>query len=464
MGQHIDNIIKQRLYSGGIWVFGGKMLAFISGIIVNALLSRILTPENMGLYFLTFSLVTFSMMFSLLGMERVIVRIISGALALEQPARARQAVKYVLQFGLLSAIIVALILISGGGQFVSQKIFQSTLISKFIYLPAIWMVIYAMQSLTAESFRGFHDIRFATLFNGPFSSLLIVSALGYIFFTGRSMGIQQVLLIFISAYAVNLCLASFLLQRKTAMLEKSKERLITRSDLMKSSWLLYVTNIFLFFMSSGPLWVLALYSTKEHVAIYGAAARLMVLITTSLQLLKLTILPTIGHLYAKKAYEELEKVLRSSATLAGLPAILGLLLVILASKTILMIVYGQHYTAGYSALLVLSVANIINVFTGTPGALMVMASKEKFLMIFAFTSGTVGLGLCFLLVGSLDYVGIAIGQGSGLAMYNVLMMVYCRKKLSITTLMSFQELLNFGHKIRRIYTLYVMSKADFEKS
>lgn len=417
----------------------------------------------MGLYFLTVSLVTFSMMFSLIGMERVIVRIISEALAFEQPARARQAVKYVLQFGLLSAVIVALLLISGAGQFVSQKIFQSTLISKFIYLPAIWLVIYAMQSLTAESFRGFHDIRFATLFNGPFSRLFIVSALGFVFFTGRTMGIQQVLLIFISAYAVNLCLASFLLQRKIAIIEKSKERLITRSDLMKSSWLLYVTNIFIFFMTSGPLWLLAHFSTKEHVAIYGAAARLMVLITTSLQLLKLMILPTIGHLYAKKAYEELEKVLRSSATLAGLPAIFGLLLVILASKTILLIVYGQDYTAGYSTLLVLSVANIVNVFTGTPGALMVMASKEKFLMIFAFISGTAGLGLCFLLVGPLDYLGIAIGQGSGLAIYNVLMMIYCRKQLSLTTLMSFQELINIVRKIRQIYTLYVMSRANLEK-
>lgn len=464
MSQQIDNIIKKRLFSGGMWVVGGKMLAFISGIAVNAFLSRILTPEDMGLYFLMVSLVTFSMMFSMLGMERVIVRIISGALALEQPARARQAVKYVLQFGLLSAVIVALLLISGGGQFVSQKIFQSTLISKIIYLPAIWLVIYAMQSLTAESFRGFHDMRFATLFNGPFSSLLIVSALSFVFFTDRTVGIQQVLIIIISAYAVNLCLASFLLQRKTAMLEKSKERLITRSDLMKSSWLLYATNILIFLMNAGPLWLLAHFSTKEHVAIFGAAARLMVLITSSLQLLKLTILPTIGHLYAKKEFAALEKILRSSATLAGLPAILGLLLVILASKNILLIVYGQQYTAGYSALLVLSVANIINVFTGTPGALMVMASKEKSLMIFAFISGVFGLGLCFLLVDYLDYMGIAIGQGCGLVMYNVLMMIYCRKKLSLTTLMSFQELLYIGRRIRLIYTHHVMSTADLDKS
>lgn len=450
----MDKSIKQKLFSGGLWVFGGKILGLISGLAVNALLARLLTPNDMGVYFLIASLVSFSMLFSLLGMERSIVRIVSESLALEQIERACEAVKYVLQLGLLSSIIVAIFLVSGIGKWISERIFGSFLISDIIYFPAIWVVLFTLQRLLAETFRGFHDIRFATIFNGLVSSVVSAVVLCLILWKLKKADINLALLIIITANAINILLAFLFLMKRTGILSSKKSGFISRSDVMRSSWALYLLNFGLFFLQNGHLWLLAYYSSKDSVAIYGAVFRLVVLITSTLSIIKLAILPTISHLYTKKRYSEVEKVLRTTATISGIPSIIGLLLIIFLGKSMLLILYGDYYVMGYTALIVLCAAHLINVLTGAPGALLVMASKERVLLFACIVGVSFGISLSILLVHSLDYLGVSVGAGVGIILQNLFMAWYCVKKMSINTFMDFREINNIAKAIRKKWQFY----------
>lgn len=453
----MDKIIKQKLYSGGACVFGGKILSFFCQIAIHAFMARLLSPEDMGLYFLIASLVNLSMLFSLLGMDRSIVRIVSESMALERPHRARQAVGLVLQIGFLSSLFVAAFLLSGPGRFLFEKIFDSEEIGGILYFPAIWVLLFTLQSLIAESFRGFNELKFATIFNGLLSSAISALMLGIVLWCHLMVNLRIVLSIIIISYAINLVFALLILLKQTSRLPKSVLLSVTRYDVIKNSLILYATNILFFVMNSGHLWLLAYYSTKDNVAIYGAVLRLMVLITTTLSLIRLTILPSIGHLYAQKRYGEVENLLRSTATIAGLPAIAGLLLILLFGKSILLLQYGDHYISGYPALVVLALANLVNVFTGTPAVLLVMASREKYLFFFSLFSSSIGIMLSFLLLRSMNYIGVAIGAGTGIVLNNVLMAWYCQRALSINTLMSFKEVSNFSFKMIKRYDFNLLS-------
>jgi len=46
--------------SGSVWAFSVRIFASLSGFVVNALLARLLTPDELGAYFLTFSIVMFA--------------------------------------------------------------------------------------------------------------------------------------------------------------------------------------------------------------------------------------------------------------------------------------------------------------------------------------------------------------------------------------------------------------------
>src|SRR6266542_6926934 len=92
--------IRGRLVRGSAWVLAGRILSIVSGVAVNLLLSRILTPAELGDYFLAFTIVLFASTLAQLGMDRTIVRLVAEAIGIRQYGRAgaaiRTAFRYVL--------------------------------------------------------------------------------------------------------------------------------------------------------------------------------------------------------------------------------------------------------------------------------------------------------------------------------------------------------------------------------
>ena len=50
-------MLKRRLLTGGAWASGGKFVATLTAFATNALLARLLSPQDFGAYFLAFSVV-----------------------------------------------------------------------------------------------------------------------------------------------------------------------------------------------------------------------------------------------------------------------------------------------------------------------------------------------------------------------------------------------------------------------
>lgn len=431
--------IKERLLQGGMWVVGIRALKLVTGLAVNALLARLLSPNEMGVYFLIFSLVNFLMLFSLLGMDRHIVRLVAESLALGRTERAREAISYVLQLGVLSSVLMGTMIVSGVGHILTERVFRSPLMGELIYFPAIWLILFTIQKLVIESFRGLHNIRLASIFDGLFTSLIAAVTLGGLFWRYAKVDASVVLSVMIVACGTNLLIAFFFLKKETVMLARDGTAKISRSDIVKASYPLCLAFIVLSGMQQSHLWLLGHYSSKESVANFGSVLRLMVLVTATLDVVRLVVPPMVGDLYTKRNFSKVQEVLRTTATLAGIPSILALLMLICFGEKVLYYLYGPHYASGYPALIILAVGHLLNVLTGTPGVLLVMASKEKFLLWSALASGSIGFGVSIFLVETMDYIGVAIGASTGIIMQNFLMAWYCWKSTSIKTFMGLRE-------------------------
>lgn len=61
----------------GVWVISGKVLAIVAGVLANAMLTRLMSPEEVGIYFLMISIASVAVLFAQAGQNQAAVRFIA---------------------------------------------------------------------------------------------------------------------------------------------------------------------------------------------------------------------------------------------------------------------------------------------------------------------------------------------------------------------------------------------------
>jgi len=431
--------ISSRLLSGSAWAFSAKLLAAASGFAVNALLARLLSPEEMGAYFLIFSVVAFAALIAQFGMKRTVVRLVAESLGHDRPDVAKGVIRSVLIVGALGSALVSLIYYGGVGDFVSLRFFNSELMQAANGVAAIWIVVLAFQTLLSEIFRGLHDIRYASIFGGLTTSIISTLIFSFVWLVyGRAELDQLILLVILSGLA-SIILASVLLKKQVRAIEGKIEQ-CPFDKLSRVGMPLFFNDVLMYAIMEGHIWILGVFRPEDEVAIYGAASRLINLVALPLLILNNVIPPMIAEYYAKGKMVEVEKILRVTATVAGIPAMIALGFFVVFGEEILGLVFGEFYAQGFFVLVALGVGKIINVLTGSPGVMMVMADKQNQFLKYTVISGVIGVALSVLLVGKFGGVGVAIGVSFGVFLLNILMWLYCWKKLEIKTHMGLSGL------------------------
>ena len=73
-----------KLINDGVWVLTGRVVSMLSGLLVIVFITRLLDSAEVGFYFLCFSLISILALFSQLGMNLAVVRLIAEALSNER--------------------------------------------------------------------------------------------------------------------------------------------------------------------------------------------------------------------------------------------------------------------------------------------------------------------------------------------------------------------------------------------
>jgi O-antigen/teichoic acid export membrane protein len=205
--------LKYKLLHGGAWAFSGKAVTSLTSLAINALLARLLSLEEMGAYFLTFSLISIATVVAQIGLSQTIVRLVAESMGTNRAARARLAVRWILYLVGFGTLVMACMLAFGGGTWVAGHLFKSTIMSQVVVLAAVWMALNSLQSVIAEIYRGFHDIRLATILGGLVTGLLaMLIFLGLWLVHGRS-NLHQVVIMMIVAGCSSVLLSRFVMEK-----------------------------------------------------------------------------------------------------------------------------------------------------------------------------------------------------------------------------------------------------------
>ena len=135
------------------------------GIVTTGLLARMLSEQELGAYFLALSIVSLGAVVGSLGLPKTVVGLVAESMGVGRSGRARRVIRTVLGLGVFGALGIGLAYLLVG-DLVSEHLFHSSLLVGVTGLLAGWIAIAVVQEITAEAFRGFHDIRLATLLGG----------------------------------------------------------------------------------------------------------------------------------------------------------------------------------------------------------------------------------------------------------------------------------------------------------
>lgn len=426
--------LKRRLVSGGAWTLANRMLVTLTQLAALALLARLLTAQEMGVYFLIANLVAVFAVVAQLGLTQSVVRFVAEALAMNLPGRARSAIVKVLLLGGISAVAVAALLHFGLGQWLAYAVFQSPVMATLTLWIALWMLAQTLQRFLDETFRGLHDLRLAAIFGGMISGVLMVALLAGMRLWRGSASLEEVLMLHVAAFGGGVVLAALALRRKFRRLRGEGE--IELREILNVSWPMLAASITNIILLRADLWILGMFLPDEEVAVYGAAARIITVVTIPLVMASAVLAPMIAELNTKGEKLRLERVLRSVSTLGGMPAIAVILIFIMFGQPLLGAIYGDElYRDGWLVLVMLGLGQLVNVWSGVCVQLLVMTGHQKAVMNITLAASVMAVIAAFVLVGPLGIHGVALAFGSGIALQNLGMVMYSRRKLGVKSYM-----------------------------
>lgn len=429
--------IKNRLLRSGKWALGGTLLSSVLGLGINALLARLLTISDLGIYFLLIGFVALSTTLAQAGILHVLLRRVALSPFVGLLRDAAQDIKCVCVYVGIGLVIVCTLVFISFGYWLDVFVQQVPRLDSLVFLVILWTVILAYQGVVTESFRGLHDVRAAILFGGIIANTLLITALSILFIKTSAISLIHVVILIICTASLSLILGLTLLSKRVISTQRSV-KISHLESLGREAAPLLLSGLLMVVLTQGDLWLVGLYLGNEDAAIYGAAVKLAILSGMPLNLVNAVLPPYIAQLHATRQYAELGKILRVSAAFASIPALMMAGIAILAGDQVLGHLYGENFRQAAPLFAILCAGQLIHVLLGSGGLVLMLTGNGKTLMVITLMSSLL-LVAGGMAAASFGAIGIALAAATALVFQKVVMWKWIRSNLGITTHAKFDE-------------------------
>ena len=409
----------------GLLAAAYSKVGLVALLMVNSvLLARMLGAAEFGKYaYWTAAAVLLGMLFQF-GLDQVALRR-SAYLALQSSSRPVWAlfIKVVSYSLVLSApflIIAALFLTSGGIEGV---------------LIVVWASLLSFQAIAGESFRGLGLVGRAGLFGGILSNFTLAVAVLVVSASERSLTLYQAVQLTILCLLINAVAGAVVFKVKTGRTGNNEDKLreVTLVGALKEGAPYLLNSLAFFGLSRADVLILAAFRPATEVGAYAAASKLALMVALPLQIINAAIPSFIAEIRLGGRRERMQLLMRLLAAGATYPAVLLVSIVAVAGAEILEAVYGPEYRVAHFPLLILALGQVVNAWSGPAGRCLIMLDAGRYVLIAASAATVIGLATAAVLTPGLGAIGLASGIALSVAVHNVTMWFFCKRKLHIET-------------------------------
>lgn len=405
-----------------------RVLGVLARLLASVFLGRILGAEGLGAINIVNQVVTVVMVFSMLGMDNVLIKQISIATSQNDDDKIYNSVYSAQIINGLAALVLSILGILTS-KYLSNNIFKiQELYIPFIIVFSV-LIPQTLGRVLIASLNGLRRVWESNFFKESLTSIIVCIGLVIYWILDVEFSLTSVIFLYFLGRLVTF--VGTRLYWKKCFKSKSEVKSFDNSMIPQALPLLFVaatSNI----MASADVIMLGWLSNAKETGLYTIATRLALFILFFQQAANSAISPKIAALFAKNELDGINLMVKRVTKGLILIGVLFSVIFIFAGKIILSM-WGTEFIAAYSVLIVLGISQVINTSTGCSGVILVMCGYSK---IHSYISGIcvlINLVLNYILIINLGAIGAALATGITIIFESILKIFFAKKYTGIST-------------------------------
>ena len=176
--------------------------------------------------------------------------------------------------------------------------------------------------------------------------------------------------------------------------------------------------------------MLGLMKGAEATGVFGIANAAAALIALPLVAINAPLAPAVSAVFSEGNKVELQRLATKAARGAFLLCLPLALVYILFGKWVLWL-FGEEFTAGYMALMILSIGQVINAGMGSVGLLLNMTGHERDVALGLAIAVAFNVIVNLALIPDWGVTGAAVGAAANVVLWNVILAIWVHRRLGI---------------------------------
>jgi O-antigen/teichoic acid export membrane protein len=434
-GDSITAVLARGASTAFILNISGAGLAFA----LHVFLARVLGSQEYGNYIYAFAWMQILMLFGLVGMDTAAVRFVATYTGLEDWERLRGFIVRSLQIVVLASFIVSFLFALGVVILLRSTREELTVV---LSIAACLLPLNALMVLVGAMIRGYKLVVMAMAPQFILHPVVVgLGIAGFLEFISQESGAASAMFINVCATTLILMLMGVYLYRITPPPVKQAGSVSEVRHWILVALPLFMISAFHLIISQTDIIMIGYIIGTQESGMYAVASRIAKLIGFGLVAVNVIAAPLIAQLNAQKKTEELQGMLALAAVGILAFSIPVSIVLIIWGREILAL-FGTQFTYGYPALVILTVGQLVNAFSGPVGFIMTMTGRHVEASYVIGGSAALNVILNAALIPSLGIIGAAVATSITVALWNFTLVCRVKSQLNIHSTI-------FGHPFFR---------------
>jgi O-antigen/teichoic acid export membrane protein len=413
-------LLSKSLY--GLFV---RVASACIGLLIAVIITSNLGAKVAGVFFLFVALLSFIGSITRLGLDNLVVKKVALAslCSVDQDNIVKIISQAAILLCLLVSLIVSVMLYFNRNYFFTFDTFKQAEIG-ILYLLVITIPIFAAYNIIGYELQGRGKVILAALiqyFTQPAQFLAIMVLF-------RPVNSYELITLFSISVVTTFFVAIFFSSSiVTFSIRKVKTEI---EDLLKQALPFIIILVCSQIMLWGGQIILGFFYPPQEVAVFSMAFRISILNSFILTSVNAYVSPKLAQSYKQNIMPEFWGMARNAWFLMSLGSAFLLILIITFGLPILSYL-GDDFIGGYFAMVVMSVGQLLNAFTGPTGVILNMTGNTNILRNNLLMGTILFAVLIIILMPKLGYNGVAIALAVSVTFQNIIGLIYINKKFGV---------------------------------